>query len=463
MGKNTEYVKEEDIISFNVFESKEIDLSPAFKPRRRRQVDDYDYNDPFFESFEGELDPVDIECNLENFFVYKGNLSDNPKKIAKRYTKELAKQQLQASLMSIDGKVTFEDTGEVMNFSFEKVHTINNNSKYKKEPAYANLIFWLFCYELDLIEENKQSIGDENKLFNIFSKNIDYSAANIYADHIVLMKLDKEKWAKDLVLISEKEKAAYLQKLGIEIENAYKAVLAELNNMDNFGKENMAYKNFKSEEAMYLFIRFYMVYIKYYSLGEHDNVNRSRNRASDYMMASFPSECTNNIKLKYYVRKAIEDLAAIETDYGLEQIMNGVFIKNDANNTLMGNSILNMTGLTDQITVTGSFGISSLDVDEDNTNEATKNKYSKDVLGMNNSDLNGSCSMLLEGNDTMQTSCNTDGSIDTKSDGVEPNNIPMDVVKNADAKPRDIPMDVVNTRKNDAVAKKRKYTKKDKK
>ncbi|KAK6089693.1 hypothetical protein P3W45_001335 [Vairimorpha bombi] len=76
----SELIKE---ISFDITKTQEVDLGKpcVLKKRRRKRNDDYDYDDDFIESFEGETDLVDIECSLPNFFVYQGPLPYSTKKV----------------------------------------------------------------------------------------------------------------------------------------------------------------------------------------------------------------------------------------------------------------------------------------------------------------------------------------------------------------------------------------------
>ena len=61
----------------NVLESVEYDLA-LVKIKKRRQIDDYESNCPFLESFEGEYNVVELECKLENFFIHKGIMEEDP-------------------------------------------------------------------------------------------------------------------------------------------------------------------------------------------------------------------------------------------------------------------------------------------------------------------------------------------------------------------------------------------------
>ncbi|KAF7684727.1 hypothetical protein TCON_0078 [Astathelohania contejeani] len=73
------------IIEFDLWDSKEINLCPDMpKQKRKTAVDDYDYDDEFIEKVEGELDPVYIDCNIDDFFIYSGRLTQDLKTIARK-------------------------------------------------------------------------------------------------------------------------------------------------------------------------------------------------------------------------------------------------------------------------------------------------------------------------------------------------------------------------------------------
>ncbi|KAM0674209.1 hypothetical protein GVAV_002283 [Gurleya vavrai] len=73
-------------INFNINESKEIDLNPNAKhTHKRKKNDDYDFEDPFIEVNEHENEIIELECHIENFFVYAGILQEEGNKVIKKY------------------------------------------------------------------------------------------------------------------------------------------------------------------------------------------------------------------------------------------------------------------------------------------------------------------------------------------------------------------------------------------
>ncbi|WUR04956.1 uncharacterized protein VNE69_11120 [Vairimorpha necatrix] len=70
-------------ITFDVLKSTEVDLKKTVteKKRRRSKLDEYDYEDDFIEAFEGENEQVELECSLNNFFVFQGPLPYSTRKV----------------------------------------------------------------------------------------------------------------------------------------------------------------------------------------------------------------------------------------------------------------------------------------------------------------------------------------------------------------------------------------------
>lgn len=73
---------EDVIIKIDLHNPQEINFGEKEEGKKKRQkVDEYDYEDDFIEPFEGELQPVMIECNIDDFFIYKGQLPYNSKRV----------------------------------------------------------------------------------------------------------------------------------------------------------------------------------------------------------------------------------------------------------------------------------------------------------------------------------------------------------------------------------------------
>lgn len=80
------------IIKIDFASQKELDLAPPEKKKRAR-TEEYDYDDDFMDAFEGDEQLVDIECKLENFFIYKGEIPDEPRRIVRKYKTQIQKDE----------------------------------------------------------------------------------------------------------------------------------------------------------------------------------------------------------------------------------------------------------------------------------------------------------------------------------------------------------------------------------
>lgn len=130
-----EFIKE---IKFNILESQEVDLSEnQEQKKRKRKVDDYDYEDDFIEPFEGEDELVDIECKLENFFVYKGQLKQSCRRILSTFKNRIKRKSKQ---------VVDKPTEEKKNISYTA--DVNDDLKTQIEAAVG--------FSLDLQDDKKK-------------------------------------------------------------------------------------------------------------------------------------------------------------------------------------------------------------------------------------------------------------------------------------------------------------------
>ncbi|EJW04956.1 hypothetical protein EDEG_00073 [Edhazardia aedis USNM 41457] len=117
-------------IPININECLELNFKKKIKKKRRKVVDDLDYEDDFIEKDDDELEPVEIEPFIENFFVYSGAIDDY-KRILKKYELELKKvkiKRLSAYDMNTKKPIFLEEN---KNFEIEikNVETKKNNRK----------------------------------------------------------------------------------------------------------------------------------------------------------------------------------------------------------------------------------------------------------------------------------------------------------------------------------------------
>lgn len=285
-------------ISINVFESLQIDFRPV-KPKKRRRTDDYDYDDPFLEPFEGEFDVVELECKLENFFVYKGTMEDDPKRIARKYNNSLKKTKLIDVLANMD-----QGSGApvpcVSLFEFEKMlaGVFNPSSKYKKESKLENALLWMV-----LVEDPEDDVEH-------------------YLKYKLLSLHDSKKYGPELRHTDPSELEEKLRNLKSEVEDMFRKLLGIANDDRNFSSDKKSFCKFRESEFVELVLDFCIKYVKYYAASTEESLQYIKNRALGYLNAMLPEQCTNKIKLKHYLSKAIYNKIE-NSDYDLKKVIEG--------------------------------------------------------------------------------------------------------------------------------------------
>ena len=293
---------EDKEIQINIFESMEIDLKPT-KEKKRRRVDDYDYNDPFLESFEGEFDVVELECKLENFFVYKGKIDGEPKRIAKKYNNSIKKVGLLDSIANIEHKPVPQPL-HVLHFEFEKklAKVLNTSVKYKKESKFENILIWMVFVEEPASE---------------FERYLKQRALHLY---------DPSRFEK----VSQLYDPSCFEccELKNEIENIFTNFLLIANNDNHFSSDKKTFNNFKEDAFIVEMLDFCIKYIKYYAAVTKESLQYIKNSALEYLNVMLPEQCTNKIRLKHYLSKVIHS-RIINAGYDIDKVVIGEFVKAD--------------------------------------------------------------------------------------------------------------------------------------
>lgn len=295
-------------IPINIFESLQIDLKPV-KPKKRRKTDDYDYDDPFLEPFEGEFDVVELECKLENFFVYKGTMEDDPKRIARKYNNSLKKTKLVDALTNMDRKLEVPASHGFL-FEFERMLSgaFNPSSKYKKESKFENALMWMV-----FMEDPKD--------------NVEY-----YLRCKLLSLYDSKKYGFVSKHADPNELKERLKSLKNEIEAMFKGFLMAANDDKNFFDDKRSFSKFKEDKFVELMLDFCIKYMKYYAALTNESLQYVKNRALGYLSAMLPEQCTNKIKLKHYLSKAIHNKIE-DNNYNLKNVIEGEFVKDPLETT----------------------------------------------------------------------------------------------------------------------------------
>ncbi|KAM0679702.1 hypothetical protein GINT2_001962 [Glugoides intestinalis] len=301
MDKEEETSLEERNIQINIFESTQVDFRPK-KQKKVRKIDDYDYNDPFLEPFEGEFDAVELECKLDNFFIYKGRIQEEPKRIAKKYNNSLKKHKLIDTLNSSCQNETM-DMSKSQNFEFERMlaNSINKNYKYKKDSRFINGLAWLFFTETPNSEFKR------------------------YLNQRALEKLlSKPGCEMDKPDNFEEE----IESLRVNTEGTFNSIMKQISDEKNYTANMKNFEKFKDEMLIEELTSFIMNYVAYSIINSCENINYVVNLAVEYLIAAFPEQCTNKIRIKYYVLK--NTLLKIETSgYDVEKALSGEFEKKE--------------------------------------------------------------------------------------------------------------------------------------
>lgn len=290
-------------IPINIFESIQLDLNPVTKKKKRR-VDDYDYNDDFIETFEGEFDPVELECKLENFFIYKGKMEEGPKRIARKYNNALKKTNLVDILVNSNQKTSSCNALPIL-FEFQTMLSkmFNPNSKYKKETKFENI---LMC--LVFLTESKSKFDSflTQKLLNLYNN---------------------EKFEIDSSLQQEFSEGSNDKEIELKnkIEESFRELLKLCNDKAHYSGDRKTCTLFQDEAFLKSVVEFLINYSKYYALKTTETLQSIKNSALEYLNLMFPEQCTNKIRMKHYLSKYIHS-QIVKSNFDLERAIDGEFI-----------------------------------------------------------------------------------------------------------------------------------------
>lgn len=301
-------------IQINIFESMQVDFNPE-KPKRRRRVDDYDYNDPFLERFEGEFDAVELECKLENFFIYKGKIIEDPKRIARKYNNSLKKQKLFDKMQNNDQEI-IEDPSKILQFEFEKklIKSTNQNCKYRKDLKFDNALLWV------MFVRNTSSE---------FERYLRYKVIYAFKQEGYVPTLDCSPISEDNSFDVE------FKSLHSRIELCFKNFMECAACSKNFSADMKNFEKLKDELFVEEMIDFALMYVAFYVCKTERNVKHVKNLAIEYLSTMLPEKCTNKIKIKHYILKNIS-LRVESSGYDLEKVLAGEFmLKEDNSKTSM--------------------------------------------------------------------------------------------------------------------------------
>lgn len=113
------------------------------KPKKRKQQDDkYDFDDALIEHMENEDELVAIESNLENFFVYKGTLTEHSQAVLKKYDQRLKKTANKKMLKTNNTQTLLSENFSIKILNFyndTKTLLMEQLQKYPDKPENLHL------------------------------------------------------------------------------------------------------------------------------------------------------------------------------------------------------------------------------------------------------------------------------------------------------------------------------------
>lgn len=293
-------------IEIDFLQSKEIDLSP--KEKKRMKLEEYDYNDDFLEHFEGDNQLVDLDCNIENFFVYKGNLTGNPKKIARKYNNKEKKNMSNT-------------------FIFE-----NNLFKgIKRDSKFHNMTYWWFYY--DVVINNGKNMDGNNifaprlyleieilKNMNIIPiKSISNSIENDNKQEIN-SSIDSNQLNINKINCTMEDINKYLEQLKNHIIDEYESLKIIFACRENY-KDDFKLFNFKIPNIAKKLIQFVKDYLIFYYKIQDEYI---RMRIVSILTYLFPETCTN-AKIKFFLTQCIKS-ETIQCGYDVKELIKGKFV-----------------------------------------------------------------------------------------------------------------------------------------
>lgn len=313
MENNKSVDFEDKEIKINILESLEVNLAPM-SYKKRRQVDDYDYNDPFLESFEGELDAVEVECKLENFFVHKGEMKDDPKRIIKKY-----RRQQQKSLRNNENLADIKPNNTnplVFPFENKLAHLFKTKAKYKKDNIFGNSIIDFLKLQIcedefdgflgdTLIALNEKMTKNFIEKNNSKEENDTSSKEQLENSQNVTGKEFREYISSNLAKLDPD--GTKLAKLREKIQRNFNIIEKLVCDIENYSPDKKLFKKFEEDDYLSSATEFILIYMKYYSVASEMQYAHIRNSAMEYLIIMIPSHCTNRSKMKHYLAKYIND------------------------------------------------------------------------------------------------------------------------------------------------------------
>ncbi|AFN82888.1 hypothetical protein EROM_041220 [Encephalitozoon romaleae SJ-2008] len=285
-------------IQVNVMEPKEIDLRKKEKQKKRRQrTDEYDYNDPFIEPFEGETQMVMIESSLEDFFVYKGELPYSAKKVLSVHKARERAKLMKSSSIDVSGQKA-EKRGK----DPKRLRISVGKGRRRRIPKSDTKI--CDC----LASLIKSEVGNTGEVPRDESDYMEY-----YVSLKVLEAFQKERevdWRIQnldaLKKPSDEEIARYLKKSESAMNELFNTIAGEIQNYQLYSEDLSLFKGFQKESFLFNTCKYFLLFIKISFMGQEGmTFNKARKEAYNNVLGLFPNTCKNSTQTQYYLAKRI--------------------------------------------------------------------------------------------------------------------------------------------------------------
>jgi len=265
-------VREKEVrIQIDVMKSIEIDLKRKTKESKRlKRIDEYDYNDPFIESFEGEAQAVMVECNLCDFFVYRGELPYSAKKVLSMWESRTLREQLKNNEQNKNDDSCTETTkksdakhsDEFINNTTEKdAKELNaaNEKKYRRniktERRTTQYILSLLKHEIDECKkEGSEDVGFESCLYMSMLKSF-AKEWNINIDETSIDAVNSKSSCDEYTKL-------YLDNIR---RNAYKVldeIRADIQDQKYYPESPSLFKGFSNKRFLQNLCKYHLLFVK---------------------------------------------------------------------------------------------------------------------------------------------------------------------------------------------------------
>lgn len=248
-------------IQVDLMQPQEVDLGEKRMQKKRVKVDEYDYNDPFIEPFEGEAQAVMIECSLDDFFVYAGELPHSARKALSIYKTKKARE---------------EDTKAA---SAKKQRLSKNDSRT--------------CEYLASMIHSEQDAG----------------RVETYLRQAMFSCFLEEQGTGETCTASRPSVAEieeYIRETEPRMNSAFASVSEDVLDSQKYANNFLLFKGFK-DTFLTSMCDYFLLFMKIHFLStSNPSLNDARRAAHSNVLGLFSSTCRNARKIQHYLVKEIE-------------------------------------------------------------------------------------------------------------------------------------------------------------